>query len=862
MILLLSILSLMSNLSFADNLLPEKGVSRELARARAVDFSKVGYSIKFTVTPGADRFAGHNRIRVTLKQPAQRLVLDWRSSSGILSVKANGRPAKYSEQNDHLIVEAPFALGENIVDLEFHSLVATSGRALTRYIDREDKSEYIYSLFVPSDASTVFPCFDQPDLKAEFELELLIPPSWKAISNSSQISSEVMGSELKSIKFRKTPPISTYVFAFAAGEFAEFTDKSSTIPSTLYVRRSKEQRMLSELSEVQRLNREAIKFFSGYFGRYPFEKYDLVILPEFAYGGMEHAGATFLREEAILFPTEPTKFDLLGRMELIFHEAAHQWFGDLVTMRWFDDLWLKEGFATFMAYKAIEAIMPEFKAWKSFHEKTKPSAYLTDITKGTTPIWQELTNLSHAKSVYGNIVYRKAPSFLRQAEFYLGEDKFRSAIQSFIKEHAFGNAEWADLVNAFEKASKRDLQSWATVWVKRRGMADVMPSWKVDQRGRVDSLSITQRDILDEGGKWPMRIKLMLGYPTGNKTFTVELDTSGPTYVKEAVGLPAPDFIFVNYEDFGYGRFLLDEKSREFVVNNIQKIEDSFLRTLLWGALWDDVRRAELSPKNFIDLVLKNVKYEKDELTTQVLLARLSTAYNRYLSDNQRKEMASRVEDQLLRGLVEGSSKGLRVVHFRTLLSVAGSAVALENLRKILTGELPVKDLRLRSRDRFDLITVLLAFEHSLAESLLARQSEDDRSDDGRRYSFSAGAGRRDRQNKERYFDSFVNSTDIAESWIEAALAPFNHLHHSHLTLPFLNRALQELPELKKKRKIFFVNNWLSAFIGGQCSAQALETVNKFLEKESIDRDLRLKILEVSDNLERCVKVRARYGDK
>ncbi|MBK9154836.1 MAG: hypothetical protein IPM25_11570 [Chloracidobacterium sp.] len=215
-----------------------------------------------------------------------------------------------------------------------------------------------------------------------------------------------------------------------------------------------------------------MQYFEEYFDyKFPWPKYDLVLIPEFPFGGMEHAGATFLRESSIIFPQEPTKNDHISRALLMFHEASHQWFGDTVTMRWFDDLWLKEGFATFTAYKAMEKIMPEMLAWKVFYERVKQAAYQTDSTKGTVAIYQPIANLSAAKSAYGNIVYNKAPAFLRQAEFYLGEDKFQAAVRAFLKKHEFGNAGWEDLVNEFEVAGKQDLTEWANVWVKRRAAA-------------------------------------------------------------------------------------------------------------------------------------------------------------------------------------------------------------------------------------------------------------------------------------------------------------------------------------------------------------------------------------------------------
>src|SRR5688572_7215660 len=531
----------------------EPGVSQELARWRAAHYSDVRYKLNLTLEKMSPMLKGSIEIRLKVgggegekgsggAQAETRpvgsvphIVLDWRKIGGhegkstVSNVTINGKAAglfppqaavadggvrvPYEETNEHLVFRDGVVPGENVIKLDFTSPILTSGSAITRYVDKEDGSEYLYSLFVPSDASTAFPVFDQPDLKARFQFSAKVPTGWKMVSNSAE--EDVHGVQLgpdgktawETFLFEETQPISTYVFAFAVGDFKEFFGEITSTDSArkadikrdglteralplsrgsathIYVRKSQAEKFKPHAAEVFRLNREAVKYFEEYFDyKFPFPKYDLVLIPEFPFGGMEHAGATFLRESAIIFPQEPTKNDHISRAVLMFHEAAHQWFGDTVTMRWFDDLWLKEGFANFAAYKAMERIMPEANAWKVFYERIKQGAYQTDSTKGTTPIYQEIKNLSAAKSAYGNIVYNKAPAFLRQAEFYLGEDKFRTAIRAFLKKHEFGNAGWEDLLAEFESSQVgrkspedprlevRDVRTWARQWVTQGGM--------------------------------------------------------------------------------------------------------------------------------------------------------------------------------------------------------------------------------------------------------------------------------------------------------------------------------------------------------------------------------------------------------
>jgi aminopeptidase N len=866
---------------------PGAGVPRELARLRAEHYRDVRYALDIALAPGADLLKGHEKITVTLDASAGDLVLDWRvikadadPRTRVSNLKANGRKVDDAQfASEHIrIPRAYLVTGANTFELDFESPVSTSGSAVTRYLDREDNSEYVYTLFVPSDASTAFPCFDQPDLKARFTLRLTAPQAWRVVSNTegavlSEFDETSGGRPTSPPKgmlwhfFKETEPLSTYQFAFAAGPFAEFKDESSPYQTRLFVRRSKAERAKKELTEVFRLNRDGLKFFEGYFDhKFPFPKYDLVLVPEFAYGGMEHAGATFLREDGILFPSDPTSADTAARAETMLHEAAHQWFGDLVTMRWFDDLWLKEGFATFMAYKAIEALMPEYNAWKVFHLRTKPLAYLTDVTRGTTPIFQEIPNLSAAKSAYGNIVYRKAPSMLRQAEFYLGPREFQQAIRLFVREHAYSNATWEDLVRAFEQTSGRELSAWAAAWVKRRGMPDVRVRWTADARGRINRFEVLEADALGEGGSWPMSIKILLAPPPEAGThatfLTVTLRGSGATRVPEAIGLRRPAFVFANFEDYGYGRFLLDDASRAYVTEHFGVIKDEFLRALLWDSLWDSVREAELAPADFISLAVRYAPLEQDDVMLAFVLSRAQTAFARYLSDAQRRAAEPQLLPMLERGMSDAKTVGQRITYFRTFREVAQSRAARDDLVAILRGERTVPGMTLRSRDRFDIIRALMAAGDERAPALLKKEGEEDKTDDARRYAYSAAAARPDAATKKRYFEQYTGDKDLAESWIEASLGPFNTPQQSELTLPYLEPALRELPDLKRTRKIFFVNGWLAAFIGGQCSEQAAASVRDFLARApALDQDLRLKVLESADGLERCVRIRSRYAD-
>ncbi|HEX8564453.1 MAG TPA: M1 family aminopeptidase, partial [Pyrinomonadaceae bacterium] len=646
----------------------------------------------------------------------------------------------------------------------------------------------------------------------------------------------------------------------------------------IYVRKSQAEKFKRHATEVFRLNGESLKFLAQYFDyKFPFPKYDLVLIPEFPFGGMEHAGATFLRESSVIFPQEPTANDYISRGNLIFHEAAHQWFGDTVTMRWFDDLWLKEGFAEFMAYKTMEKVLPQYNAWKAFYERNKPLAYLTDSTRGTTPIYQEIPNLSSAKSAYGNIVYRKAPSFLKQAEFYLGADKFQSAVRAFLKQNAFKNAEWQDLVKSFETATGKDLKNWAGAWVKQRGL----PVIRLYGGGKethytngsyefFDKRLLTQKSVLNDGVFWQMRVNV-LSKNENDKVEIKEVEIGknqtpvheyGKLDGKSVNGTSPHKLIFPNYQDYGYGIFLLDERSRNYVLANIQNEKDDFLRSMMWGALWDSVREAELNPKDYVELAVKNISGEKDELTIQTILNRVSTAMNYYLGEKQSAELAPRLEKVLLERINAAETLGQRIVLYRAFLNLAASAGSRERLKEILSGKFEIQGLKLKTKDKFDIVARLLILNDADAPKLLEDLAKTETSDEAKRYAYAARAGIAAVENKGKFFADFLNNKEISESYIESAVAPFNSVRHAEMTLPFLEKALAELPNLKRTRKIFFVNNWLGAFLGGQRSEQALAIVNKFLaDNPNLDRDLRLKILENVDGLERSVKIRKKFAD-
>lgn len=874
-----AILLAVSNVAMATP--TEPGISRDLAMARAARLSNIRYRLSFTLKEHESAVAGTETLTFESKT-AGDVAIDYRDGV-IQSAMLNGHPIPKELTNGHL--ELPAIVGENTLTLAFISNAAAAGKAITQYEDKDDGNEYFYTLFVPMDASMAFPCFDQPDLKARFTLDLKHPAGWSVIGNTAPVAVDD-----RRAQFAETRPISTYLFAFAAGPFSAVRSKNPAEP-TVYVRKSQLTRAHQEAPQVQQMAARGIAYLSDYFAQpFPFSKYDLVLIPGFPFGGMEHAGETFLNEDGVLFRSAPTESDYFRRDILVLHETCHQWFGDMVTMRWFDDLWLKEGFAQYMAYKALEPLNPASNPWKHFYEDIKPLAYGIDETQGTTPIFQNIANLKDAKSAYGAIVYQKAPAVLKQLNYFLGEDTFRNGLRLYLKEHAYANAEWADLVRAFEVASnqaghRQDVQTWAKSWITRRGMPEVTVNYSCND-GKITAFTLNQRDVLDDGYVWPMANQILListvqpeaGQVAQTAIQTIKVQWNALTSpVQSAIGKPCPNLVFANEGDYAYGRFLLDPSSeslatslfdpdfpRESNPSIFASVSDQtapLRRTMLWGALWDYVHVAKSPPRGYVELALKSLPGETDESLARIQGARVAVALHSYLHETARKSLAPWAESVIADRMLNAPTLGLRIVSFRTFMSISETPAALQQVKDLLAGKLVVPGLTLKPLDRWNLVGHLVALSDPEADAILAAEKARDHSGEGQKYAYAAEAGTPSAEIKARYFDQYLHSQTIQEDWITQSLRPFNFWNQTTLTEPYLTQALNDLPDIKQHRKIFFLGAWLGAFIEGQNSAEAQAAVQAWLVSQKIDPDLRLKIFEVSDSLDRTVLIRQKFPE-
>ena len=835
------------------------GVSLALATQRAARVRDVRYDLVMDVT-AADSATGRVAVRFHLRRPAE-VILDFR---GTLHgrVRANGRalPA-VTHTGAHIRVPASaLHAGNNRLDFDFATPIAAAGASIIRVKDPADSATYLYTLLVPSDASLLFPCFDQPDLKARVTLTLTTPFGWKAVANGTRLRSASTSRGVVTT-FRETEPISTYLIAFAAGPWEELQAKGSRKPISLFVRKSRLADV--DADSIILANDRAASWLEDYFGtRFPFQKLDLVLAPAFPFGGMEHPGAVFYSEERFVFRERPTLPQRLGRTATIYHEIAHQWFGDLVTMQWFDDLWLKEGFATYMAAKMQDAIDPSSEAWKTFYLRNKPAAYAVDATDGTTPVWQRLSNLDQAKSNYGPIVYNKAPGILKQLNFLVGDEAFRDGLQLFIRRHSYANATWRDLLDAISVPAKRPLRTWGDDFILRAGLPVLEQKLEV-RDGKIARFAIVQRPAraLSGARPWPMRLELLVLAERGEPQRIPLTLTRDTTVVEELTGRPAPELVFANSRDYAYALTLLDPRSASALERDIGSVRDPFLRAMLWGAMWDLVREALVAPERFMRMALRELPRERDEQIVSGIVGRLSRATSAYLSPVSRDAFLPDVESTLLAGANRAESPyGIRKAHFDAWVRVASTGSTMDQMVTMLDSA-SVAGEPLRPPTRWAMITRLMAVGHPASDSLLALERARDRSAEGVRRAFVAGAARPNAATKRDYFERYFADSTLNEDWATASLEGFNALESQSLSLPYLTPALDSLPWIQRNRRIFYVGAWIGSFVEGQSSDTALATVRAFLEKrQELPLDLRLKVLQSVDELERTVRIRRTFG--
>jgi len=845
-----------------DSPLLQPGISLALARRRAAQIANIRYDLTLDLT-ASDRAIGTVQTLFDRHADSGDLILDFRGPV-VTDLMVNGQPVSAAgRRNGHIVLPAERLLpGENQLSAHFEASIAAAGAPIIRFHDDADGQTYLYTLLVPSDANLLFPCFDQPDLKARFRWSLIAPSAWTLIANGAVAVKEPTGA-ITRWRFKQTEPISTYLAAFAAGPWSVWTSppNGDERPINLYARASRKPEVDADAQLAT--NHAAVRWLAQWFGiPFPFEKLDVLLAPAFPFGGMEHVGAVFYNENSFVFREPPTLPQRLNRDQTIYHEISHQWFGDLVTMRWFDDLWLKEGFATYMAARVQADLQPESNAWTTFLLSVKTPAYRADATSGTQSLWQPLDNLDAAKSNYGPIVYNKAPAIIKQLAFLAGEDGFRRGLHLFLTNHAYANATWQDLLRAVAEASGVDLEAFGRNYMLRAGMPRIDTRLRLGN-GRIAALELTQRPVRslvgDPGGNWPMKVHVRLGYHD-REDVVLDAHFDGPVArVAGARGLPAPDYVWSNDGDYGYGLFLPDDATVRWIIGHVTNVRDPLLRALLWNALWDVVRDLRLSATVYIATVLRCLPAERDEQISRTILSRAATALDVYLPEHRAAPVRPRWEAALLTRMDdEALGYGLRKDALDRLIATARTPLALRRLRALLAGTAKLAGERVRQPTRWAIVRRLIVIDAPDSSALFAKEQSLDRSTEATKDAFVTRAATPSAAVKAEYFRRYFDDRSLNEAWVSESLGAFNAKEQATLTLPFLRPALDRLEWIRQNRRIFFLPDWIDAFIGGHTSAKALAVVDGFLmETPSLPLDVRRKILLARDELELTVRIRS-----
>lgn len=830
---------------------PAPGVSLELARARAAGFSELKYELHLVIPEiRAEPVTGTVAISMVPRDAGRPLVLDFRvPPNHIRSVTVNGSPVRFTTPPDHIVIPAG-ALTDGVlqvIGVEFMS----SDAALNRHDD------FLYALFVPDRASTAFPVFEQPDLKARLTLTLTIPATWKAVGNGALLSRHPSGEAAHTVRFAETLPLSTYLFSFAAGVLSEETAIRDGRTLTMFHRETDSVRLVRNRGAIFDLHATALRWLEAYTGiPYPFEKFAFFAIPAFQFGGMEHPGAVWYRAESLFLDETASRNQELGRASVIAHETAHMWFGDLVTMRWFDDVWMKEVFANLMAAKIAGPSFPDINLDLRFYQAHHPSAYGVDRTPGTNPIRQELENLRQAGSLYGAIIYQKAPIVMRQLEALVGESVFREGLRRYLDRFRFANATWPDLIAILDELSPENLAAWSKAWVDEPGRPTITVRW-------ADSgVVVSQADPLpDRGLLWNQPIVLALGYGNAVSTARVRLlgiETFLPLRRRPGLILPGADGV-------GYGRFPLDSATRASLLRTPSPLADPVHRAVGWQSLWEEVLHGVLPPRAFLEAILAALPDEREELVALQLVGLLGGTYWRFLPPSERTQLAPAVERVLWGELERAATPGKKGAFFGAIVGTTLTSGGVARLERIWRKAETPRGLPLAEQQYVGLAEALAVRGVPGADAILDEQERRITNPDRReRFRFVRRALSADLAIRDSLFRSLAEVEQRRrESWVLDAMAAMNHPLRAEQALPNLRASLDLGEEIQRTGDIFFPLRWFAATLDGHQSAAAAETVRRFLaEHPDYPPRLRGKLLQAADELFRAVEVLGAAGTR
>ena len=834
-------------------------LTRDEARERARILSVDSYDVELDLTTGGETFRSTTTVRFSSSEPGARTFIDLVAPT-VRKATLNGVELDVAALFDGERLALPDVAADNELTVVADAAYMRTGEGLHRFVDPVDEAVYLYSQFETADAHRMFTCFDQPDLKGTFELTVFAPPSWEVVSNSApDVEREEAGDERVRWHFPATPVMSTYITALIAGPYHVVRDEHDGIPLGLYCRASLAEHLDSDaLFEV---TKQGFDFFHGLFDvRYAFGKYDQLFVPEFNAGAMENAGAvTFL--EDYVFRSRVTDARYERRAETILHEMAHMWFGDLVTMRWWDDLWLNESFATYASVYCQANATKWTDAWTTFANVEKAWALRQDQLPSTHPIAADMVDIQAVEVNFDGITYAKGASVLKQLAAYVGVDSFFAGVRAYFKENAFGNTELKDLFKHLEAASGRDRSGWSREWLETTGVNTMRPEFEVDADGNFTSFAILQESPAEHPTLRSHRLAVGLYDRTENgivRRERVELDVSGErTEVPELVGKARPDLVLINDDDLTFTKIRLDERSLRTVVEGVGEIRESLPRALAFGAAWDMTRDGEMAARDYVELVISGISGVSDVMVAQTLLRQAAGAIVNYADPAWRPVGFEKLGTRL-RELLSSAEPGgdLQLAYVNALASVAVTEADLSLLRGLLDGALTVDGLTVDTDLRWTLLHRLVAAGEA-GETEIAAELKADPTAAGQRNAAGARAAVPTSEAKEAAWERIVGG-DLANAEFRSVLLGFTEPLQSDLYRPFLDRYFAQLAPAWDKWTGEFAQTFAEvAYPSHLVEEGTLERTDAYIAEHSPAPALRRLLIEGKAGVERALRARA-----
>ncbi|MEU9173216.1 aminopeptidase N [Streptomyces sp. NPDC048420] len=851
--------------------MPGENLSRDEARERAALLSVDGYDVSLDLRSavgdqagdGPRTFRSVTTIRFRCNEPGATSFADLIAPS-VTAVSLNGRDLDPGEVFDGSRIALDDLAADNELVVDAQCAYSRTGEGLHRFVDPEDGEVYLYTQYEPADSRRVFANFEQPDLKAPFRFEVRAPEGWTVWSNGvGDLADGVW-------RFAETKPISTYITCVVAGPYHYVTDSYSRtfpdgtkleIPLGALCRKGLAPYFDSD--DVFLVTKQGLDFFHEHFDYpYPFGKYDQAFVPEYNLGAMENPGLVTFREEFI-FRGKVTRASYEGRANVILHEMAHMWFGDLVTMVWWDDLWLKESFADFMGTFANVGATRFKDAWITFANRRKAWAYRADQLPSTHPITADIRDLQDAKLNFDGITYAKGASVLKQLVAYVGQDAFLEGARRYFKRHAYGNTRLGDLLSVLEETSGRDMGAWARSWLQTAGVNSLTPQVLLDAEGRVDELAVVQEAAESHPELRPHRVAIGLyRLEDGDlvRYARAETDIDGPrTVVPELVGAEAPALVLVNDDDLTYCKTRFDAGSLEALKAGLGDLTDPLARALCWSALWNMTRDALLPAREFMDIVLRFAGRESDIGVLQMLHAWAESALTHYVAPEGRERAGALLAEGVERELLAAEPGGEQQLAWaRFFARTAEGQGAFDLLQGLLDGTSVIDGLAVDQELRWAFLQPLAAWGVADEKALAAELARDDTAS-GKRHQVRCLASRPSEAVKAQAWAQVVESDALSNALAEATISGFDQPSQRGLLEPYTEKYFAVIERVWQDRSIQIAMNIVSGlFPSLQDSPATLDAADAWLAAhEDAAPALRRLVLEGRDDLARALRGQA-----